>query len=285
MITKSELEKLESVALKTALKAGKLLLEAQKDLKKLDITSKKSQGIVSDADIASEEFIVNALKKANPEIEFLAEESFFTKFQGNKNSYKNFASSKYLWVIDPLDGTNNFVHGLDYFAVCISLVKDGKPILGVVHAPARKETFVARKGSGTSFYQGSVTAKNCSRLRKQKGRKNLSECFLATGFATEKGKPFNTEFKTFKEMMNHCRAIRRMGSAALDLCHTAGGIYDGFWERGLAPWDLAAASIICQEAGVKVTEYGGEDLTIFSKTILAARPNTYSLLEKVVNKK
>ncbi len=284
MINKRELEELEQVALKTAVKAGKLLVKAQRNIKNLSITSKDSQGIVSSADIASEELIVKSLKKANEEIGFLAEENFYQKYKGKKQSYKLFEKTPYLWVIDPLDGTNNFVHGLDYYAVCISLVKDGKAVIGVVHAPARKETFVASKGKGARFYSGAVTDKNKNTIKKVKGRKNLNECFLATGFATEKGKPFNTEFKTFKDMMNHCRAIRRMGSAALDLCHTAIGIYDGFWERGLAPWDLAAASIICQEAGVKVTEYKGQELNIFSETILAARQSTYRNMQEIIQK-
>lgn len=281
-MTSKEVESLLPSVFKIAVKAGKHLASCQNNLKKSDISSKKSQGIVSKADIESENMIVKDLFKLAPEIPVLAEESFYKKYKEDKSSYELFKENPYMWVIDPLDGTNNFVHGLEYFAVCISLVKKGKPILGVVHAPTKKETFLAVKGAGSFKIIGTNKYSDKNPIKGIRGKRNLHECFLATGFATEKGVVFDNEFKTFKDMMSHCRAIRRMGSAALDLCYTASGVYDGFWERGLAPWDLAAASVICTEAGVQVTEYEGQKLDVFSPTILAARKPTHSLIQNVI---
>ncbi len=281
-MTYKDLEILSEKVFKIAYKAGKVLVQRQSNLKKTDISSKKSQGIVSKADIESETFIIKELIKIAPNIPVLAEESYFSEFSEDKKSYDLFKDNEYMWVIDPLDGTNNYVHGLEYFAVCISLVKRGIPILGVVHAPKKKESFIAVKNRGAYQLTNTSNLEKKIKISRIRAKKDLSECFLATGFATEKGIVFDNEFKTFKDMMSHCRAIRRMGSAALDLCYTASGIYDGFWERGLAPWDLAAAAVICSESGVVVTEYEGKELDIFSPTILAARKPVYQLLQKVV---
>ncbi|EQC52391.1 inositol monophosphatase family protein [Bacteriovorax sp. DB6_IX] len=273
-ITKKELERIEADLISLSKKASRKILTYKNKVQELVIQSKQAQGIVSEADLASEEIITKYLNKHYPDIPVLAEESFFKEFKGKKDGYAKFKNIEKLWVIDPLDGTNNFVHGLDYFAVCISLVIKGKPVVGVVHCPMRKETFSASLGNGMK-YNGRV-------IFNDKGRKDLKSVLLATGFATEKGKPFNKEFKTFKNMMAEVRAIRRMGSAALDLCFTALGIYDGFWERGLAPWDMAAATIICEEAGVKVTEYNGRKHNPFSETILAARKPIHGKLKKLL---
>jgi len=271
-ITKAELRRIEEDLISLSKKASRKILKYKNQVQELAIQSKQAQGIVSEADLASEEVITKYLNKHYPDIPVLAEESYFQEFKGKKDGYSKFKNIDKLWVIDPLDGTNNFVHGLDYFAVCISLVVKGKPVVGVVHAPVRKETFSASLGNGMKF--------NGRKIFNSKGRKDLKSVLLATGFATEKGKPFNDEFKKFKNMMSEVRAIRRMGSAALDLCFTALGTYDGFWEKGLAPWDMAAATIICEEAGVKVTDYNGKKHNPFAETILAARLPVHSKLKK-----
>lgn len=268
-----DLKKLELELEALAKKAGRKILKYKKELNSLGIQSKEAQGVVSEADLASEKLIIDYLSKNYPDIPILAEELFFEKFKGKKEAYDHFKNIPYLWVIDPLDGTNNFVHGLDYYAVCISLVVKGQPVVGVVHAPSRKETFIASKGNGVRF--------NGESYFEKKGRP-INRALLSTGFAVEKGDPFNGEFKIFKRIMERVRTIRRMGSASLDLCFTSLGIYDGFWERGLAPWDLAAATVICREAGVRVTEYSGSKLNCFSSTILAARNPVYKTLKELI---
>lgn len=273
-MTSKDYKVIENDLIALSKKASRKILKYRSEVQELVIQSKQTQGIVSEADLASEEVITKYLKKKYPDIPILAEEGFFREFKDNKNAYEHYKNIPMLWVIDPLDGTNNFVHGLDYFAVCISLVVKGKPVVGVVHAPIRKETFAASLGNGMTF--------NGRKIFNKKGRRDIRSVLLATGFATEKGKPFNTEFRLFKNIMSEVRAIRRMGSAALDLCFTALGTYDGFWERGLAPWDVAAASIICQEAGVKVTEYDGQKHSPFSETIIAARNPIHGKLKSLL---
>jgi myo-inositol-1(or 4)-monophosphatase len=267
-ITRSKLKEIEKEVIKIAKGAGNQILKHKSNLDQLKTSSKESQGMVSEADFASETFIIKKLLKKYPEIPVLAEETYYKEFKESKHAYEQFKSVPMLWIIDPLDGTNNFIHGLDYFAVCISLVVKGNPVLGVVYSPERKELFYASQGNGMFYRKGNQLG---DRVFQRKGKKELRNTLLATGFATEKGKPFNDEFKKFKKMMCDVRAIRRMGSAALDLCYVATGIYDGFWEKGLAPWDMAAAAIICREAGVKVTEYNGQKNNPFSETIVAGR--------------
>jgi myo-inositol-1(or 4)-monophosphatase len=172
------------------------------------------------------------------------------------------------WIIDPLDGTTNFLAGLDYFAVCIALYVQGELLLGVVYRPQTEETFFAYRGGGA--WKRRAGGKRRRLLGP--GRKKLTDAVLATGFSSEKGRLINQEFRIFKKMMNSCRGIRRMGSAALDMCYLAEGQFSGFWERGLAPWDIAAAGVICQEARVLLSSWEGEQFTPFIETIMGAEP-------------
>ncbi|EQC47341.1 inositol monophosphatase family protein [Bacteriovorax sp. Seq25_V] len=259
-----------------AKKAGRRILKFRKKLDEVGVVSKDAHGIVSAADIDSEKFIVQELKKLYPEIPFLAEEQFYEEYQGKKEFYKKYENLPYLWVIDPLDGTNNFLHGLDYFAVCISLLKNGVPVAGVVHAPLRNETFLASKGNGTKY-----TSKNVTKTVYQKtGRKELGSCLLSTGFIRSGKKNFEKHIKQFTQLLSEVRAVRRMGSAALDLCYTSINLYDGFWEVGLAPWDMAAPAIICRESGVKVTKIDGSKHSVFVADVLSARNPIHKILVK-----
>lgn len=268
-----------SQQMKSAAKsAGKLLLGYQKKIKELKVTHKDAQGVVSEADLASEKLIMTVLKKKFPFVEFLAEENcYLNKSDPFSDSAKNLEWS---WIIDPLDGTTNFLNGLDYYAVCISLAHKGKPVVGVVFRPSTDECFVAVKNEGT-YKQSLFKTSAKKKLVHWRNKKPLKECLLVTGFATEKGELFEQEFTQFKKLMGQSRGVRRMGSAALDLCYVADGIFDSFWERGLAPWDMAAAGIICLEAGVKVTDYRTQDFSPFSSTILAARMPLYSHIQKL----
>jgi myo-inositol-1(or 4)-monophosphatase len=271
------------LALKLAGTSGKLLLKKQLHLSSLKITTKVAQGIASNADTESEKIIIDGIKKKYPGHFILAEESAYKEFKGEMSRYEFLKEKEWVWIIDPLDGTNNFLNGLDYFGVCIALVHFGEPVVGVVLRPTSGECFYAVKGKGTKIINlwkksAPVTIKNLS------NKKTLKNSLLVTGFTTEKGPVFEEEFTLFKNMVGTSRGIRRMGSAALDLCYVCKGIFDCFWERGLAAWDVAAAGLICSEAGVKVTDYDGQKFHPFQETIVAARPPLHSeILSKFSN--
>ncbi|MFG1500835.1 inositol monophosphatase family protein [Halobacteriovorax sp. XZX-3] len=276
-ITKSELIAIEGELIRIARGAGRILKPYQKDLSNLSISYKDAQGAVSAADHASEGYIIDQLYKLHSDIPVLAEEDFYHKYQGDYKHLKEYQDSDYLWVIDPLDGTNNFVHGLEHYCVCLSLTYKLQPVVGVIYIPEKGEFYCATKGNGAYLMKG----KEKTQLKKTRSRDR--GFLLATGFATEKGKPFNDEFKKFKKVMVNISAVRRLGSAAIDLCYVARGIFDGFWEKGLAPWDVAAGKIICSEAGAKVTEYNGHDHNIFSETIIVGRNPLYEKLNEMVS--
>lgn len=257
-----------------AIKAARLLIVKQKKISSLKITTKKAQGIASNADTESEKLIVDGLRKKYPDHFILAEESAYKEYQGEMGRYQFLQEKEWVWIIDPLDGTNNFLNGLDYYSVCISLAHYGEPVVGVVLRPANGDCFYAIKGKGTKLINFSSNFKKKSKaisLKKSVNKKNIGDALFVTGFATEKGPVFDEEFELFKHMVGKGRGIRRMGSAALDLCYVARGVFDCFWERGLAAWDVSAAGLICLEAGVQVTDYDSQEFHPFQATIVAAR--------------
>jgi myo-inositol-1(or 4)-monophosphatase len=266
-------EKLEFMR-EISMKAGKKLVRFQKKLDTLNVSSKQAQGVASEADHASEEMIIKGIHKYFPEHSILAEEDAFKKFGDAKEALEHFQKEEWCWIIDPLDGTHNFLAGMDYFAVCICLAYRGVPQLAVIYRPVTGEFFHAVRGEG-AWVSNAISGKRAQRIHASKSGKRLRESMLVTGFATEKGEVFDREFEQFRKIMCESRGVRRMGSAALDLCYVASGIFSGFWERGLAPWDVAASGLICLESGVKVTNYEGQEFHPFQKTIVAARNPVY----------
>jgi myo-inositol-1(or 4)-monophosphatase len=251
---------------------GRKLIQHQKKLEDLKITSKEAQGVVSNADVEAENFIIKKLKPLVKDAEFLAEESAFEKYGARSEAYKGFKEVPYSWIIDPLDGTTNYLNNMDYYGVCVSLAYFGNPILGVVHRPRTEQTYYAIKGKGAFLispkFNKNIKSHSKSRLELSTATKKLKNSLLVTGFACEKGQEFETEFEIFLKMMKSSRGIRRMGSAALDMCLVAEGIFDGFWERGLSPWDMAASSLIASEAGAFVSDYQGKGFNPFLSTIV-----------------
>jgi len=276
------LKKALNAALEVAELAGVKLLKYRKKLDSLKVTTKEAQGVATEADVQSENLIIKELTKRFPQIPFLAEEAAFTQFKGQSDPYKEFKKKEWSWVVDPLDGTNNFLAGLDYFAVCISLVHYGVPVIGVVYRPVNGDCFYAVAGEKTK-YKNVISGSRAKTIYYDKAKNKLKNSLLVTGFATEKGEKFDREFSIFVNMMGDCRGIRRMGSAALDLCYVASGVFDGFWERGLSPWDVSAAGLICQSAGVKVTDYKGQKFCPFDETVLAARKGLFTEFKKAIN--
>ena len=263
----------------TAFKAGERLKKKSKNLKSLKIDHKKAQGLVSQADIESEKLISKLLLKKFPDHEILGEEESYKKF-GSTKKLDQFSNIPWCWVVDPLDGTTNYLNHFNYYAVCIGLLHQGRAVLGVIYRPETGECFYASEGSGA--FKGILTKDGITKKRKlvPKNKRKLKDCLLVTGFSSEKGKVFLEEFKKFNSLLTQCRGVRRLGSAALDMCYVADGVFDGFWEAGLAPWDVTAASVICKESRLMVGNYRGEAFDPFDKNIMVANASITKQIQK-----
>ncbi|MBC7540055.1 MAG: inositol monophosphatase [Bacteriovorax sp.] len=283
-IVKVNYDDVLKLSLKLAKISGAHLMKKQLRISSLKITVKEAQGIASNADTESEKIIMDGIKKIYPDHFILAEESAFKEFKGEMSRYDFLKNKEWVWIIDPLDGTNNFLNGLDYFGVCISLAHFGEPVVGVVLRPSSGECFYAIKGKGTKTINLSAKKSKITSLKKSSNIKSLKNSLLVTGFTTEKGPVFDEEFTLFKNMIGRSRGIRRMGSAALDLCYVSKGIFDCFWERGLAAWDVSAAGLICIESGVVVTDYAGQKFHPFQETIVAGRAPLHSEILSIFSK-
>ena len=232
-----------SVMIKAAEKAGKSLTRDFGEVENLQVSAKGPGDFVSNADKKAEEIIITELKRARPDYKVLAEES------GTKHSAKE--DSEYCWVIDPLDGTNNFLHGFPYWSVSIGLEKAGEIIAGVVVAPIFQETFWAEKGQGAFL--------NNRRIRVS-SRKNLIESYIASGSPSSFRRPTKAPYNIL-EVINRASGkvghIRCVNSAALDLAYVAAGKFDGMIDLSLKKWDMAGGIIIVKEAGGKITDVAG----------------------------
>jgi len=260
--------------------AGEKLLRYSKKIHKLEITSKDAEGMVSEADIKTEKFIEKKLKKLLPKASFLGEESAFLNIKDKVKAYREFQKIEWSWIVDPLDGTHNFLSGLDYYGVCIALAHFGKPVLGVVYRPGTGELYYAVKNGG-AFKEDLLKNKRI-KLFKESNTKKLKDSMVVTGFSLEKGIENPGEFKALQRIMREVRGLRRFGSAALDMCLVSEGIFDCYWEKGLSPWDVAASGIICEEANVHVTDYYSEVFHPFQKSVFCARKPLYKKIIKLI---
>jgi len=253
-----------NIAVKAARAAGAIINRAALDLEVLKIGSKGPNDYVSEVDQAAEQAIIDVLLEAYPGHGILAEES------GRARGAK---SSEYVWIIDPLDGTTNFLHGFPVYAVSIALVHRGQVQQGVVYDPTRNDLFYASRGRGAFL--------NDRRLRVSK-RIRLAESLIGTGFPFRKGDNFKRYLKIFEEVMHHCAGLRRPGAAALDLCYVAAGWYDGFFETGLSPWDVAAGSLMITEAGGLIGNFTGEADYLYQREVVAGTPKVYGQLVQML---
>ena len=251
-----------NIAIKAARRAGAIISRASNDLDKLTVELKAPNDFVSEVDRAAEAAIIEVLKQAYPQHSILAEESGESKTE-----------SDYQWIIDPLDGTTNFLHGFPQYCVSIALAVKGTVNQGVIYDPTRNELFTASKGGGAFL--------NDRRLRVSK-KLQLQECLIGTGFPSREMHNFDRYLAMFKDLTPKCAGIRRPGAAALDLAYVAAGRYDGFWEMGLSAWDMAAGALMIKEAGGLVTDFGGEDNYLKTGTIVAATPKAFPALLQIV---
>ena len=253
-----------NIAVKAARAAGAIINRAALDLEVLKIGSKGPNDYVSEVDRAAEDIIIRTLLEAYPGHGILAEES--GRVHGAKDS-------EYVWIIDPLDGTTNFLHGLPMYAVSIALAHRGQVQQAVVYDPTRNDLYFASKGRGAFC--------NDRRLRVSK-RLRLSESLIGTGFPFRKGDNFKRYLKMFEEVMQSCAGVRRPGAAALDLCYVAAGHYDGFFETGLSPWDVAAGSLLVTEAGGLIGNFTGEADYLYQREVVAGNPKVYGQLVQML---
>jgi myo-inositol-1(or 4)-monophosphatase len=217
--------------------------------------------LVTNIDKAAEKTIVNFIKKDFPSHSIIAEESG-----------KSIKSSEYTWVIDPLDGTTNFAHGLPIFAVSIGVQKGDEIVLGVIYDVMRDVVYSAEKGSGTYENSKKIFVSDNS---------ILSRSSLVTGFAYNREDEYREAVKLFGRFLHKSRAVRRLGSAAIDFCYVASGVFDGFWEANLSPWDVCAGMIIVKEAGGMVTDFNNYKTDIFSNQFLATNGVIHNEMIKV----
>jgi len=255
-----------NVAVKAARTAGAIINRAAFDVEALRISQKQVNDFVTDVDQAAEQAIIETLLGAYPGHGIWAEES------GRQHGAQD---SEFVWIIDPLDGTTNFIHGFPTYCVSIALSVKGKIEQAVVYDPSRNDLFTATKGRGAYM--------NDRRLRVSK-RIRLSECLLSTGFPFRQDDDFNAYLKILAEVMPRCAGLRRPGAAALDLAWVAAGFCDAFFESGLQPWDMAAGSLLVTEAGGLVGNYTGEANFLEQKECLAGTPKIYGQLVTLLGK-
>ena len=253
-----------NIAIKAARAAGAIINRGALDLDILKVGRKGPNDFVSDVDRAAEQAIIDILLDAYPSHGILAEES------GRERGHKN---SEFLWIIDPLDGTTNFLHGFPVYAVSIALQHRGVTQQAVVYDPTRNDLFIASRGRGAFL--------NDRRLRVSK-RTRLGDSLVGTGFPFRKGDNFKRYVKMFEEVMQACAGLRRPGAAALDLCYVAAGWYDGFFEIGLSPWDAAAGALIITEAGGLVGNFTGESDYLYQRELVAGNPKVYGQLVSIL---
>jgi myo-inositol-1(or 4)-monophosphatase len=253
-----------NIAVKAARAAGSIINRAALDVERLTITAKGVNDFVTEVDQAAEEAVIETLLTAYPGHAILAEESGRTR--GAQHS-------EFLWIIDPLDGTTNFIHGFPVYAVSIALAFRGKVEQAVVYDPTRNDLFYASKGRGAFL--------NDRRLRVSK-RTRLAESLIGTGFPFRKGDNFKRYVEMFEQVMQHCAGVRRPGAAALDLCYVAAGWYDGFFETGLSPWDVAAGSLMITEAGGLIGNFTGEADFLYQREAVAGNPKVYGQLVQML---
>lgn len=257
------MEPLLNIAVSAARQAGEIIVRYMEQIDRLKITEKSKHDFFSEVDIKAEQSIISAIQKAYPEHGILAEESGL--MEGNGET---------VWIIDPLDGTSNYLHSFPFFCVSIAIQVKGRLEHGVIYDPLRHECFAASRGRGARI--------NDRRIRVSK-QTALAGSLLGTGVPFRDLSLAKRYFPTFEAMMGKCAGVRRTGSAALDLAYVASGRLDGFWEFGLRPWDIAAGALIIREAGGMVSDIqGGEDF-LKSGDVVAGTPKVFKSLLQVIS--
>ena len=254
-----------NIAIRAARAAGAVISRASMDVDKVQVESKGVNDFVTEVDKHAEAVIIDTLLAAYPGHGILAEES--GRELGSKDS-------EFVWIIDPLDGTTNFIHGFPQYAVSIGLLHKGVPSQAVVYDPTRDELFTASKGAGAFL--------NNRRIRVTR-RDKLADCLIGTGFPFRDLEGVDEYLEMFALMTRSCAGLRRPGAAALDLAYVACGRLDGFFERGLKPWDMAAGMLLITEAGGLVGNYAGESRQMEQGEVLAGNPKAFAQMVRLLS--
>lgn len=250
-----------NIAVRAARAAGDVIMRRLDRLDTIAVETKQRNDFVSEVDREAEARIIRILRRAYPDHGILAEESGESEGDGH------------VWIIDPLDGTTNFLHGFPHFAVSIALAHGGRLEQAVIYDPVRQELFAASRGAGATL--------NDHRIRVA-GRRGLEGALLGTGFPFRDDQPGEVYLDLLREFMRRTAGIRRPGSAALDLAYLAAGRIDGFWELGLSRWDIAAGALLVREAGGIVGDLRGGDDYLASGDVVAANPKLYHAMMQVI---
>lgn len=248
-----------NTAVKAARRAASIINRASFDVDRIKVTEKQHNDFVTEVDKAAEQAIIEVLKTAYPDHAILAEES-----GASTNLH---AENENVWIIDPLDGTTNFIHGFPQYCVSIALQQRGQITQGVVYDPTRNELFTATKGGGAYL--------NEKRIRVAK-RDKMAEALIGTGFPFRTTEGLDNYIAMFRVMTAKCAGLRRPGAAALDLAYVAAGRLDGFFEKGLKPWDVAAGSLLITEAGGIVGTFEGESDYLYKGDTIAGSPKIFA---------
>ena len=247
-----------TIAVRAARRAGSIINRASLNGSSLNVRSKRVNDFVTQVDQAAEEAIIEIVRKAHPDHGFLAEESGKTP-----------GEAEYVWIIDPLDGTTNFIHGFPQYCVSIAVEHRGALAHGVVYDPVKNELFTASKGRGAFLNDRRIRVSKCTRLK---------ESLVGTGFPFKELSRLDLYTGQLRNLIQGSAGVRRAGAAALDLAYVACGRLDAFWEMGLSPWDMAAGALLIQEAGGLVGDFSGEARYMQSGDISAATPKVFPQL-------
>jgi myo-inositol-1(or 4)-monophosphatase len=257
-------EPIVNIAVRAARAAGNIIIRASDRLDTLRITEKSPRDYVTEIDQQAEREIITIIRKAHPSHSILSEEC--GALEGDED---------YVWIIDPLDGTRNFIHGFPHFCVSIALSVKGKIEHGVIYDPIRQELFTASRGRGAQL--------NERRIRVSK-RSLLEDCLVGTGFPFRHSQAHLESYTaSLRAILPECGEVRRAGSAALDLAYVACGRFDGFWEIGLKVWDFAAASLMIKEAGGLMSDFHGGETFMETGNIIAGNPKVLKSLLKTLS--
>ena len=253
-----------TTAVKAARRAGNIITRGARDLDLLTVKTKGPKDFVSEIDHAAEAAIVETLHATYPDHAILAEEG--TARDENRDAEN-------VWIIDPLDGTTNFLHGFPQYCVSIALSHKGVITQGVIYDPVRNDLFTATRGRGAFL--------NDRRIRVSR-RAHLRDCLIGTGFPFRDGSFLDTYLQMMRAMIQQTAGLRRPGAAALDLAYVAAGFYDGFFEIGLSPWDVAAGSLLVLEAGGLIGDLSGEGDYLYGGQVIAATPKVFAQMVNVL---
>ena len=252
-----------NTAFKAARKAGDMMIRASNNLSAIKVDSKAFNDFVSDIDRMSESILIEALKEAYPQHKITTEES------GSHGK----ARAEYEWIIDPLDGTTNYLHGHPQFAISMALLHKGVLQEALVYAPERNDLYLASRGKGALLNDRRIRVSN---------RIELNQCLIGTGFPVVDQSMMDTYLAILKDLLSKTAGARREGAASLDLCALATGRFDGFFEFNLKPWDIAAGALIAKEAGAIVTDMQGEQNWLESGDIVAANPKVLAQMLQII---